>query len=98
MLSGSRRSRRLVGRGAELAELGQVLDALGRGENGAVCVTGEPGIGKTSLIAEVLVRADERHDIGRRVELPPLSVAEAEELLGDQIEPALRDSLYRESG
>src|SRR2546425_5331587 len=60
MLSGSRRSRRLVGRGAELAELGQVLDALGRGENGAVCVTGEPGIGKTSLMAEVLVRADER--------------------------------------
>src|SRR5207244_13126538 len=40
----------------------------------------------------------ERHDIGRRVELPPLSVADAEELLGDQIEPALRDALYRESG
>src|SRR5438132_4820537 len=59
MLPGSRR-RRLVGRGAELEELGLLLDGLGRGENGAVCVTGEPGIGKTSLIAEVLVRADER--------------------------------------
>jgi DNA-binding CsgD family transcriptional regulator len=239
MLSGSRRSRGLVGRGAELAELGLLLDALGRGENGAVYLTGEPGIGKTSLIAELLVRADERgfrtlsgraaefesdvpfavfvdalerpfasleqdlaneelglvasvfpslvpsaarqraiatpderhrllralrallgrladerplvlalddlhwadaasvdlvchllhrglegpvllvlasrpaqsesrlltvleeaerHGIGRRVELPPLSVAEAEELLSDQIEPALWDVLYRESG
>jgi DNA-binding CsgD family transcriptional regulator/tetratricopeptide (TPR) repeat protein len=242
MLSGSRRSRRLVGRDAELAELGLLLDALGRGENGAVYVIGEPGIGKTSLIAEVLARGDERgyltlsgraaefesdvpfavfvdaiehplaslghkglaltgeeiellasvfpslapraaqhraiataderhrllralrsllgkladerpvvvalddlhwadaasvdlvchllhrglegpvllmlasrpaqsesrlltaleeaerHDIGRRVELPPLSAAESEELLGDQIEPALRDALYRESG
>ncbi len=198
MLSGSRRRRTLVGRSAELADLDLLLDALGRGENGAVYVTGEPGIGKTSLIAEVLVRGDERsyqtlsgraaefesdvpfavfvdalerpvashgheglaladeeigllasvfpslapgaagqhtighllhrglegsvllmlasrpaqsesrlltaleeaerHDIGRRVELPPLSAAEAEELLGDQIEPALRDALYRESG
>jgi len=241
MLSGSRRNRRLVGRCAELAEFGLLLNALGKGENGAVFITGEPGIGKTSLIAEVLVRADERgyrtlsgraaefesdvpfavfvdalerplaslgqdlvladeeigllasvcpslapsaerqrviatpderhhlfralrsllgqladerplvmalddlhwadaasvdlvchllhrgfegpvllvlasrpaqseprlltaveeaerHDIARRVELPPLSVAEAEELLGDQIEPALRDALYRESG
>src|SRR5438874_70523 len=59
MLPGSRR-RRLVGRGAELEELGLLLDGLGRGKNGAVYVTGEPGIGKTSLIAEVLVRADER--------------------------------------
>ena len=40
----------------------------------------------------------ERHEIGRRLELSPLSVTEAEELLGDQVEPALRDSLYRESG
>lgn len=242
MLSGSRRSRRLVGRGAELADLDLLFDALGRGENGAVYFIGEPGIGKTSLIAEVLVRGDdrgyrtlsgraaefesdvpfavfvdalerpvaslgheglaladeeigllasvfpslapgaagqhviaapderhrllralrallgrladerplvvalddlhwadaasvdlvchllhrglegrvllvlasrpaqsesrlltaleeaERHGTGRRVELPPLSMAEAEELLGDQIEPALRDALYRESG
>jgi DNA-binding NarL/FixJ family response regulator len=40
----------------------------------------------------------ERHEIGLRFELSPLSVAEAEELLGDQVEPALRESLYRESG
>jgi predicted ATPase len=60
MLSGSRRNRRLVGRDAELAELDLLLDALGKGENGAVYLIGEPGIGKTSLIAEVLVRADER--------------------------------------
>src|SRR5712691_6727986 len=60
MLSGSRRSRRLIGRDAELAELDLLLDALGRGDSGAVYVVGEPGIGKTSLIAEVLVRGDER--------------------------------------
>jgi DNA-binding NarL/FixJ family response regulator len=60
MLSGSRRSPRLVGRNAELAKLVLLLDALGKGESGAVYVTGEPGIGKTSLIAEVLVRGDER--------------------------------------
>lgn len=240
-LSGSRR-KRLVGRGAELAELGLLLDGLRKGDNGAVYVTGEPGIGKTSLIAELLVRADERgyrtlsgraaefesdlpfavfvdalerplasleheglglsgeeigllasvfpslapssarqravasaderhhllrtlrsllgsladerpvvlalddlhwadaasvdlvchllhrglegpvllvlasrpaqsesrlltaleeaerHDIGRRLELRPLSVAETEELLGDELEPALRDALYRASG
>src|SRR5436190_7036497 len=58
MLSGSRPSRRFVGRGAELAELVLLLDAVGKGENGAVYITGEPGIGKTSLIAEVLARAD----------------------------------------
>jgi predicted ATPase len=59
MLSGSRRSR-LVGRNTEVAKLVLLLDALGKGESGAVYVTGEPGIGKTSLIAEVLVRGDER--------------------------------------
>ena len=218
MRSGSRRSRRLVGRGAELAEIDLLLDALGKGEHGVVYLVGEPGIGKTSLISEALVRAHERgyrtltgraaefesdvpfavfvdalerpvaeleerslavpatpderhrllralraqlgrlagerplvlalddlhwadaasvdlvchllhrglegpvllvlasrpaqsesrlltaleeaerHELGRRIELQPFSMAEAEELLGDRIEPALLDSLYRESG
>jgi DNA-binding CsgD family transcriptional regulator/tetratricopeptide (TPR) repeat protein len=60
MLSDSRRPRKLVGRGTELAELDRLLDALGKGRNGAVYISGEPGIGKTSLIAEVLAGADER--------------------------------------
>ena len=39
----------------------------------------------------------ERRDLGRRMELTPLSVAEADELLGDALEPSLREALYRES-
>lgn len=52
-------SRPLVGRDRELALLDLLLDGVARGENGAVCFAGEPGIGKTALIAEVLRRADE---------------------------------------
>ncbi|MFL5895687.1 MAG: helix-turn-helix transcriptional regulator [Thermoleophilaceae bacterium] len=52
-------SRPLVGRDRELALLDLLLDGLARGENGAVCFVGEPGIGKTALIAETLRRADE---------------------------------------
>jgi predicted ATPase/DNA-binding CsgD family transcriptional regulator len=47
----------LIGREAELATLDQQLDALAAHRGGAVYLTGEPGIGKTSLIAEVLRRA-----------------------------------------
>lgn len=39
-----------VGREAELSELGNCLDRARRGERGVVFVTGEPGIGKTTLI------------------------------------------------
>src|ERR671925_1577397 len=59
-LPDSRCSRRFVGRGAELAEIAQRLDALSKGEGGAICIIGEPGIGKTSLIAEALALADGR--------------------------------------
>src|SRR4051794_10925067 len=52
-------SRPLVGRDRELALLDLLVDGLARGENGAVCFIGEPGIGKSALIAEVLCRADE---------------------------------------
>ena len=46
-----------VGRGHELAVLGAGAEALGRGEGAVVWVEGEPGIGKSSLVAEALAAA-----------------------------------------
>jgi DNA-binding NarL/FixJ family response regulator/tetratricopeptide (TPR) repeat protein len=50
----------IVGRETELGHLEQTLDALDRG--GAACLTveGEPGIGKTRVLAELRARADAR--------------------------------------
>jgi DNA-binding CsgD family transcriptional regulator len=53
-------SGRLVGRDAELAALELTLDELREARSGAVYITGEPGIGKTALIAELLRRSAER--------------------------------------
>jgi ATP/maltotriose-dependent transcriptional regulator MalT len=50
----------LVGRVEELGSIDAVLDGLERGEPAALAVLGEPGIGKTRLLAEVGVRADDR--------------------------------------
>ena len=43
-----------VGRTQEVAILRAGIEALGRGEGAAVWVEGEPGIGKSSLVAEAL--------------------------------------------
>ncbi len=51
---------RLVGRTAELGELQEAVRAAGRGGPAAVVLSGEPGIGKSRLLAEFLHRA--RHD------------------------------------
>jgi DNA-binding CsgD family transcriptional regulator/tetratricopeptide (TPR) repeat protein len=50
----------LVGRTAELAVLDRALDELARGRPGTIAVVGEPGIGKTRLLAEFGIRADSR--------------------------------------
>ena len=51
---------RLVGRETELAGLLARLDALGDGGGGVTVVEGEPGIGKSRLLAEVLAEARSR--------------------------------------
>jgi hypothetical protein len=48
-----------VGRGRELAILHSGIEALGRGEGTVVWVEGEPGIGKSSLVAEALAVASQ---------------------------------------
>jgi hypothetical protein len=48
-----------VGRGQELAILHAGIKALSRGEGAVVWVEGEPGIGKSSLVAEALAAASQ---------------------------------------
>ena len=50
----------LVGRAAELRTLDRALGELDQGGPSALEVVGEPGIGKTRLLAELAARADER--------------------------------------
>jgi DNA-binding NarL/FixJ family response regulator/tetratricopeptide (TPR) repeat protein len=53
----------LVGRAAELASLDHVLAELDQGLSAAVEIVGEPGIGKTRMLAELSVRADARRQL-----------------------------------
>jgi DNA-binding NarL/FixJ family response regulator len=50
----------LVGRAGELGAIDDALDAVERGGAAAVELVGEPGIGKTRLLAELARRADRR--------------------------------------
>jgi len=50
----------LVGRGAEIALLEKALDATTAGSSGMVIVTGEAGIGKSTLMRETGSRAEQR--------------------------------------
>ncbi len=52
--------RALVGRGRELAELDGALDQLAAGEPWCVQIVGEPGIGKSRLLAELGRRGEDR--------------------------------------
>src|SRR4051812_9224123 len=50
----------IVGRPGELRAVEAALDELERGRPTALEIEGEPGIGKTRLLAELARRADER--------------------------------------
>jgi DNA-binding CsgD family transcriptional regulator/tetratricopeptide (TPR) repeat protein len=50
----------LVGREREVAELERTLDRVGSGLSWAIHVTGEPGIGKSRLLAELARHAEDR--------------------------------------
>src|SRR3954462_4675091 len=50
----------LVGRTAELHSVDECVAALMRGESEPLLVAGEPGIGKTRLLAELGARASQR--------------------------------------
>ena len=52
--------RALVGRDHELAELDGALDRLAAGEPWFVQIVGEPGIGKSRLLAELCRRGEDR--------------------------------------
>src|SRR5215469_2286486 len=54
------RSRVLLGRASELAELDRGLDRLGAGQPWLVQIVGEPGIGKSRLLLELARRAKAR--------------------------------------
>jgi DNA-binding winged helix-turn-helix (wHTH) protein/predicted ATPase len=61
-------SSRTVGRARDLAELDAMIESVRRGRGCVVCVSGEPGIGKTTVIEEFLAQLsrDARpHRIGR---------------------------------
>jgi DNA-binding NarL/FixJ family response regulator len=53
----------LVGRAEEIRSLDRVLDELDQGNAAAIQLVGEPGIGKTRLLAELAVRADARRQL-----------------------------------
>jgi DNA-binding CsgD family transcriptional regulator/tetratricopeptide (TPR) repeat protein len=50
----------LIGRAAELSSIDRCVEALEQGRPGAIELVGEPGIGKTRLLAELAARADAR--------------------------------------
>ncbi len=53
----------LVGRAEEVGSIGALLDELDRGSSAAVAFIGEPGIGKTRLLAELAAEADQRRQL-----------------------------------
>jgi ATP/maltotriose-dependent transcriptional regulator MalT len=59
-MRGRQRSGTLIGRVGEVAELDRGLDRVGLGEPWFVQIVGEPGIGKTRLVAELGLRAEQR--------------------------------------
>src|SRR5206468_3445971 len=57
---GTRTLSPLVGREDEVAVLDELLDGLAEGRGTVVAITGEPGIGKSRLVAEARSRREDR--------------------------------------
>jgi class 3 adenylate cyclase/predicted ATPase len=76
---------RLVGRDAEVAALRKALDSLRRGRGGVVELLGEPGIGKSRLLVELLALADQERRVVVRCDAyaTPIPYAVADMLLRD---------------
>ena len=53
----------LIGRRDEIASVERLLDQLDRGQGGAIALVGEPGIGKTRLLAELRLLSSMRGHI-----------------------------------
>jgi DNA-binding winged helix-turn-helix (wHTH) protein/tetratricopeptide (TPR) repeat protein len=58
--SGPSRQSRLVGRDRDLESLAQILDDVARGTRRTVCISGDAGVGKTSLLNVLFDQACER--------------------------------------
>ena len=54
------RTEQLVGRNAEITALDRTLDVLDEGHAVALELVGDPGMGKTRLLAELVTRAERR--------------------------------------
>jgi predicted ATPase len=83
---------------ADPASIDLVCRLLHRGLSGRALalLASRPGQSEPRLNAAV--EDAERHGQAVRFQLGPLSAAAAKELLGDEIDPAVAESLYRESG
>lgn len=91
------RGPRLVGREGELAALEAELDRAGAGEFRCVLLLGEPGIGKTRLVAELLSRQAERV-LALTARAYPLGDTASFGLWSEALERHLRDLPGKEVG
>jgi predicted ATPase len=56
----------LYGRDAERARIGALLDAARASQSGTLVIRGEPGIGKSALLADTRERATDMHVLTAR--------------------------------
>jgi len=83
---------------ADPASLDVVCHLLHRGPDGPVLLLLASRPAQTEPRLLTALEEAERHSIGRRIDLAPLSAEAAGELLGDELAPAAREALYRDSG